>query len=117
MARADARDGGQLNRNVYTAVWGPTDFEATGDVRDYERASDLHRLTMPVLYVCGRYDGATPGATAWYQSLTPHAELVVFEESSHLPHIEEPELFLGMVREFLRRVDAPGRNRRREGAH
>lgn len=97
---------GSVNRKVYTAVWGPTDFEATGDVRDYEHASDLHRLSMPVLYLCGRYDGATPGATAWYQSLTPDAELVVFEESSHLPHIEEPELFLTTVREFLRRVDA-----------
>jgi hypothetical protein len=32
--------------------------------------------------------------------------LVVFEERSHVPHIAEPELFLGTVREFLRRVDA-----------
>jgi hypothetical protein len=63
---------------------------------------------MPVLYLCGRYDGATPGATAWYQSLTPGAELVVFEESSHVPHVEEPVLFLSTVREFLRRVAAVG---------
>jgi proline iminopeptidase len=97
---------GSVNRHVYAAVWGPTDFEATGDLRDYERADDLQRLTMPVLYLCGRYDGATPEATAWYQSLTPNTEMVVFEESSHVPHIEEPVPFLSVVRDFLRRADA-----------
>jgi proline iminopeptidase len=65
---------------------------------------------MPVLYVCGRYDGATPEATAWYRSRTPDAEMKVFEESSHVPHIEEPEPFLETVRTFLQRVDT------REGA-
>lgn len=97
---------GSVNRKVYTAVWGPTDFEATGDVRNYERAGDLGRLTMPVLYLCGRFDAATPEATAWYQSLTPSAEMIVFDQSSHVPHIEEPPLFLSAVREFLRRIDA-----------
>lgn len=95
-----------VNRAVYTAMWGPTDFEATGDVRTYERVGDLHRLTMPVLYLCGRYDGATPEAAAWYRSMTPGSDLVIFEESSHVPHIEEPDLFVGTVREFLRQADA-----------
>ena len=44
------------NRRVYTAMWGPTDFVATGATRDFERADDLHRLTMPVLYLTGRHD-------------------------------------------------------------
>ena len=94
-----------MNRAVYTAMWGPTDFVATGATRDYNRTPDLHRLTMPVLFLTGRYDTATPETTAWYQSLVPGAELVVFEESSHTPHLEEPEAFLAAVRPFLRRAD------------
>lgn len=93
------------NMAVYKAVWGPTDFEATGAMRSFERAEDLHRLTMPVLYMCGRYDGATPETTAWYASLTPHAEKVVFENSSHVPHLEEPDEHLRVLRGFLRRLD------------
>jgi hypothetical protein len=30
---------------------------------------------------------------------------VVFEESSHMPHLEEPERFLDVVGAFLRRVE------------
>ena len=94
-----------MNRDVYTAMWGPTDFVATGATRDYDRTPDLHRLTMPVLFLTGRYDTATPETTALYQSLVPGAELVVFEESSHTPHLEEPDAFLAAVRPFLRRAE------------
>jgi pimeloyl-ACP methyl ester carboxylesterase len=32
--------------------------------------------------------------------------MVVFENSSHVPHLEVPDLFLRTVRGFLQRVDA-----------
>jgi pimeloyl-ACP methyl ester carboxylesterase len=31
---------------------------------------------------------------------------VVFEDSSHMPHVEEPERFLAVVEEFLERCEA-----------
>lgn len=95
-----------MNRAVYTAMWGPTDYYATGATRDFERAEDLGRLTMPVLYACGRYDGATPETTGWYHELTPGSEIAIFENSSHMPMNEEPEAFVRTVREFLRRADS-----------
>lgn len=42
-----------------------------------------------------------PEETAWYHSLVPGAELVVFEHSSHLPHLEEPEAYLQALRGFV----------------
>jgi pimeloyl-ACP methyl ester carboxylesterase len=47
-----------------------------------------------------------PGAT--HHSLVPGAEMVVFEHSSHVPHLEEPERFLHVLRDFLRRADRAG---------
>lgn len=44
-----------------------------------------------------------PEDTAWYHSPVPGSELVIFEESSHVPHLEEPERFLQVLRDFLRR--------------
>jgi pimeloyl-ACP methyl ester carboxylesterase len=34
------------------------------------------------------------------------AELVVFEHSSHVPHLEEPDHFLQVLRDFLNRTKA-----------
>jgi pimeloyl-ACP methyl ester carboxylesterase len=42
-----------------------------------------------------------PEETAWYHSLVPGAVLVVFEHSSHLPHLEEPEAYLQALRGFV----------------
>jgi proline iminopeptidase len=63
---------------------------------------------MPVLFLCGRYDSATPETTDWYRSLVPDAEMAVFEESSHVPMNEEPEAFVRTVRDFLGRVERTG---------
>jgi pimeloyl-ACP methyl ester carboxylesterase len=34
----------------------------------------------------------------------PDSELVVFEESSHSSHFEEPEKFFAVLKDFLRRT-------------
>ena len=90
---------------VYLEMWGPSEFHTTGNLRDYDRTGRLGEINVPTLYTCGGYDEATPGSTAWYQSLTPGAELAVFEHSAHMPHLEETDRYLTVVREFLHRVN------------
>jgi proline iminopeptidase len=90
---------------VYHAMWGPNEFFMTGNLKDYDRTDRLGEITVPTLFTCGRYDEATPEATAWYQSLVPGAEVAIFEQSSHLTHLEEPETYLATIRAFLRRVE------------
>src|SRR6266700_845695 len=45
---------------VYLEMWGPTEFHATGNLRDYDRTGRLHEIVVPTLFTCGRYDEATP---------------------------------------------------------
>ncbi len=90
---------------VYNTMWGPTEFFMTGNLLHYDRTDRLGEIDIPTLFTCGRYDEATPDATAWYQSLLPKSELVVFEQSAHLPHLEETEGYLEMVRNFLQQVE------------
>ena len=90
---------------VYHAMWGPTEFFMTGVLKDYDRTDRLHEISVPTLFACGRYDEATPEATAWYQSLLPGSEMVVFERSAHMPMLEERERFVDVVGRFLRRAD------------
>jgi proline iminopeptidase len=100
---------GGMNPAVYQAMWGPNEFCVTGNLADYDRTSRLGELALPVLLTCGRYDQAAPATVAWYQSLLPDAELAVFEQSAHMPHLEEPERYLATIRGFLRQVEARAR--------
>ena len=90
---------------VYEAMWGPSEFSITGCLANYDRTDSLGQIKVPTLLTCGRHDEATPEATAWYQSLIPNSKMVVFEESAHLAHLEEPDHYLAVVREFLRSVE------------
>ena len=46
-----------------------------------------------------------PAAAAYYQSLVPGSELVVFEQSAHLTMHDEPDHYNAVLRDFLRRVE------------
>lgn len=95
----------RLSQSVYNYMWGPNEFFITGTLKGYDRTERLREIPVPTLFLCGRYDEATPEATEWYRSLLPASVLVIFEQSSHMPHIEEPEHYLQVVRNFLKRVE------------
>ncbi len=86
-------------------MWGPSEFHATGTLKDYDRTSQLGELELPVLLTAGRYDEATPETTEWYQTLIPGSELVIFEESAHTTMLDEAESYVEVVRGFLRKVE------------
>ena len=61
---------------------------------------------MPTLVTCGRYDEITPGCSEAIVAGIPDARMVVFEESAHVAHLEEPEAYARIVEEFLARREA-----------
>ncbi|SEO94542.1 proline iminopeptidase-family hydrolase [Paenibacillus sp. OV219] len=93
------------NKEVYMTMWGPSEFCPTGNLKHYDVTPQLHEITIPSLFLCGRYDEATPEATQHYQSLVPGADFHVFEESSHMSYMEETDEYLQEVRQFLHKVE------------
>lgn len=62
----------------------------------------LARVLAPALVLVGRYDFiTTPTMAEGIAHHLPHAHLVVFEESGHLPFIEEPEAWRTTIRQFV----------------
>ncbi len=94
--------------NVYNTMWGPSEFHATGSLKDFDVTDRVGDLNIPALFTAGRYDEATPETTAWYQSLIPGSSIEIFEKSSHMTMLEEPEHYVRVLRDFLRGVEADG---------
>ena len=70
------------------------------DVRD-----QLGNITIPVLIICGRYDWITPvSQSLLMHDKLPNSELVIFENSAHWVYVEESELFLETVGNWLNRT-------------
>jgi L-proline amide hydrolase len=95
----------EANPTVYHAMNGPSEFHVVGSLRTWDITDRLHEIATPTLLVSGRYDEATPHIVGEIHKRIPSSEWVIFEQSSHMPHVEEPEAFLDAVESFLRRLD------------
>jgi len=91
----------QNDPTVYHLMNGPSEFHVIGSLRDWGVVDHLPDIAVPTLLVTGRYDEVTPAAAQPYQDLIPDVRWEVLEESSHLPHLEEPQRFVEVVAAFL----------------
>ena len=98
----------QLERNpeVYHTMNGPSEFHCIGKFKDWDIIDRLGEIAIPSLVLSGRYDEATPLIAETVHKGIPGSEWVLFEQSSHMPHIEETERYMQTVAEFLSRIEA-----------
>lgn len=93
------------DNTVYRNMNGPTEFHVIGTLKDWTIEDRLPQIEAPTLLISGRHDEATPEVVRPYVERVPGIEWVVFEDSSHMPHVEEKELCLSTVSAFLKRFD------------
>ncbi|MCF8483292.1 MAG: proline iminopeptidase-family hydrolase [Rhodospirillum sp.] len=91
---------------VYEAMNGPTEFHVIGSLRDWSVIDRLHRIEAPTLLISGRYDEATPAVVQPFADTIPDNRWVLFEDSSHMPHVEEREACMRTVAAFLDEIDS-----------
>jgi proline iminopeptidase len=91
------------NMDPYVAMQGPNEFLYTGNLKDWNRVPDLHRITVPVFITTGQHDELTPACAARMKQHLPNAELKVFPNSSHMPFYEEPQAYYPALLDFLGR--------------
>ncbi|WDL95748.1 proline iminopeptidase-family hydrolase [Alicyclobacillus sp. ALC3] len=96
-----ARRKAAFGESVYEYMWGPSEFHATGTLRNYDQTGRLPEIAVPCLFTCGFYDEASPASTGYYHSLIAGSEFHVYPNSSHSPMVEEPEAYFRTVDAFL----------------
>ena len=101
-----SRSFAQMPNEVYLTMNGPSEFHCIGTLRTWDVTPRLGEITIPTLVISGRYDEATPKISKEVSDAIPGAEWVLFEESSHMPHEEEPERFRQVVGDFLAQTEA-----------
>ncbi|WP_225768254.1 proline iminopeptidase-family hydrolase [Inquilinus sp. Marseille-Q2685] len=89
------------NMGPYGTIQGPNEFLYTGNLKDWNRLPDMHRITVPVLITCGEHDELTPACSLRMKLALPNARLHVFPNSSHMPFYEEPHAYYPVLLDFL----------------
>ena len=86
-------------------MWGPNEFTVTGSLRSWDVTGRLGEIRVPALITSGRYDECTPTLVEPLHRGLRGSEWVLFEDSSHMSYLEEPERFLEIVGRFLDAVE------------
>jgi proline-specific peptidase len=95
-----------MSDQVYTTMWGPSEFgPVTGRLHDWDVTARLSEIAVPTLVTCGRHDEARPDHVAVLAAGITGSRLAIFENSSHTAFIEERELYLQTMDDFLGRVE------------
>ncbi|MGE5264384.1 MAG: proline iminopeptidase-family hydrolase [Acidobacteriota bacterium] len=96
-----------LYPEVYNTMNGPSEFHVIGTLKHWDVTHRLGEIHVPTLVIGGRYDEATPAITETVHRGIPGSQRVIFENSSHMPHIEETGRYMEVLGDFLDRVESP----------
>ncbi len=92
-------------RGTYLKMNGPSEFTIVGLIKDIDFTPDLHKITVPTLLTCGRYDEVTPEIQKKMNGEIASSRVEVFEDSSHLQFWEERDLYMRKLAEFIQQYD------------
>ncbi len=91
---------------VYETMWGPNEFSVTGTLKDWSVVDRLEEIDVPTLILSGRHDESTPAINETIHSGIKGSEWVIFEKSSHMPHLEESKKYIATVNNFIDKIEA-----------
>lgn len=93
----------RMSPEVYGTLNGPSEFTITGPLAAVDVTGALPDLRLPLLFICGEHDEATPESTRHYASLAPDAEVVVVPGAAHVANYDQPEAYFAALRGWLDR--------------
>lgn len=89
------------NPEVYNTMNGPSEFHVIGVIKNWDIINRLGEIDAPTLVTSGRYDEATELIMETVHRGIRGSKWVIFENSAHLAHAEESELYMKVLREFI----------------
>jgi L-proline amide hydrolase len=95
----------EADPTVYHTMNGPSEFHVVGSLKNWSIIDRLGRIAVPALTISGRHDEATPKVVQPIVDGIRNIRWEIFENSSHLPHVEETERCLAVVGDFLDQHD------------
>lgn len=90
-----------LNTEIYSTMWGASEFTVTGNLKNYDNLDRLKYLKMPVLITNGKYDEATTSTLLKAVKRIPNARLITYNTSAHFAFLEQEKLYLSNLLKFL----------------
>ena len=88
---------------LYRAMWGSHgEFVVDGNLKEVEWVDRLQEIKVPTLIVVGDHDQSDPAMSREMNARIAGSKLVVLPNSGHMTFVDQPELFVRAITDFVR---------------
>lgn len=91
---------------IYNFMWGPSEFTATGTLRDYDNHQSLQEVRVPTLFTTGEFDEARPATIERLSNLTSDSRFVMIPDAGHSTMNDNLPKLIEAVDSFLEEQDS-----------
>jgi proline iminopeptidase len=93
---------GAMSWDLYRTMWGSHgEFVIDGNLTSVEYTDRLGSLKVPTLITVGDHDEVDPSIARDMQRHIPGSQLVVLPDSGHMTFVDQPDLFVKTVNDFV----------------
>ncbi|WP_019671516.1 proline iminopeptidase-family hydrolase [Eudoraea adriatica] len=94
----------ESNRNtfIYNYMWGPSEFIATGTLRNYDNVQSLRKVKVPALFTTGEFDEARPETVTKLSQMVEDSRFVIIPDAGHFSLNDNREALVRAIQEFLK---------------
>ena len=93
------------NYAIYNYMWGPSEFTATGTLKNYDRTESLSEIKIPTLFITGEFDEARPSSVQRFQSIVPNSKFIIIENAGHRTMYDNRTKYIEVIKSFLDEIN------------
>jgi len=98
----DPVSGNNTAWDVYREMWGSDgEFVVDGNLKEVEYVDRLSEIKVPTLIIVGEHDESDPKMSREMHEKIAGSKLVILPKSGHMTFVDQPEMFLKTVSEFV----------------
>ncbi|HUM05961.1 MAG TPA: proline iminopeptidase-family hydrolase [Terriglobales bacterium] len=88
--------------DVYREMWGSHgEFVVDGNLSEVEYVGKLSQIKVPTLIIVGDHDESDPKMSQEMHEKIAGSKLVILPQSGHMTFVDQPEIFLKAIRDFV----------------
>jgi proline iminopeptidase len=88
--------------DLYREMWGSHgEFVVDGNLVEVEYVDKLSQIKVPTLIIVGDHDESDPKMSREMHDKIAGSQLVILPSSGHMTFVDQPEMFLKAVRDFV----------------
>ena len=89
------------NEKISNQMWGKSEFEVTGNLKDWERWDRLHEIKVKTLTIGSNHDGMDPADMRKMATLMPNATSAICPNGSHMAFWDDQAIYFRRLLTFL----------------